>query len=76
LFFSALREKIGVREMDLVLTSTTTPDALIKQLVDKMPEMSAFATVIRLAVNQVYADEETVIRPGDEVAILTPVSGG
>ena len=29
-----------------------------------------------LAVNQEYASEQTPLRPGDEVAIIPPVSGG
>jgi molybdopterin converting factor small subunit len=29
-----------------------------------------------IAVNEEYAESETTLKPGDELAIFTPVSGG
>jgi len=76
LFFSVLRERVGLRELDLAISGVTSVDDLIAALADRVPEVEEYTSSIRLAVNCVYADSETLIRPGDEVAVITPVSGG
>jgi molybdopterin converting factor small subunit len=32
--------------------------------------------VVRLAVNHAYADEDRMVNEGDELALITPTSGG
>jgi len=76
LFFSVLREMVGIRELDLAISGVTSANDLIAAIADKVPEVGEFASCIRLAVNGIYADSNTLIRPGDEVAVITPVSGG
>ena len=71
-----LRERVGAREIDLEIDKDTTPEALVVMLTRRVPEIADFASSIRLAVNRIYAGPDTIIRPGDEVAVITPVSGG
>jgi len=76
LLFSVLREKLGVKELEIPLNDSTTVADLLRQLSDLSPEISLYSGMIRVAVNQVYVDEQATVRPGDEVALITPVSGG
>lgn len=53
-----------------------TVDELLRRLADEHRAVQAFLSCIRVAVNQEYVGESHVVGPGDEVALITPVSGG
>jgi molybdopterin synthase catalytic subunit len=69
--FAALRERAGVSEIDLDL-----PDgARVGDALDRLAELTGGVPVV-MAVNHEYADAEVRLRPGDELALIPPVSGG
>jgi len=76
LFFASYREKIGSQRVDITLPVGATVSDLISGLRSKGDEFSCLPETALVAVNQVYAGEETVLTDGDEVAFIPPVSGG
>jgi len=69
--FAVLRERAGAREIQLDLPDEArASDALaaLAGLVGDCP--------VVLAVNRSYADGDTVLSEGDEIALIPPVSGG
>ena len=69
--FAMLRERAGRAELALEL-----PDGA--RVRDALAELRGLAEGVPLvmAVNREYADEERVLDPGDELALIPPVSGG
>jgi molybdopterin converting factor subunit 1 len=69
--FAMLRERAGRAELALEL-----PDGA--RVRDAIAELRGLAEGVPLvmAVNREYADEERVLDPGDELALIPPVSGG
>jgi molybdopterin converting factor small subunit len=76
LFFSVLRERVGRGEIDVSIGSGACASQLLDELSRVYPAMDAFRGITRIAVNQIYVDEFVELREGDEVALITPVSGG
>ena len=76
LWFSVLADHRGRRSEQMVLPVGSTAGELMDRLAEEMPVISDFRSYIRIAVNQSYADEQTVLKNGDEIALITPVSGG
>jgi sulfur-carrier protein len=80
LYFAWVRERIGVAEEDVTPPpEVTTVAALLEWLKGRGPGYGsalANAGVVRVAVNQVYAGADHRLRPGDEVALFPPVTGG
>ncbi|MEK7856411.1 MAG: MoaD/ThiS family protein [Acidobacteriota bacterium] len=74
LFFGATSDAVGSRELELTADETTTARSLIDQLSRNYPALANHKLLI--AVNEEYADAETVVHDGDEIAIFTAVSGG
>jgi len=75
-WFSILAEKRN-RRIELVSVSEqSTVQTLMDSLADDFPEFQKFRNYIRVAVNEQYADADTQLSEGDEVAFITPVSGG
>ena len=76
LWFSVLADHRGKRSEQIVLPGGSTAGELMDQLAKEMPVIADFRSFIRIAVNQSYVDEQTVLKNGDEIALITPVSGG
>ena len=75
--FAVLRERAGCDSVEIELPDgATVGDALerlaekpgLGELVERMP--------LRMAVNREYATTTTSIAPGDELAVIPPISGG
>jgi molybdopterin converting factor subunit 1 len=69
--FAMLRERAGTREITLEL-----PDgARVRDALERLDHLAAGLPLV-MAVNREYAPEEQVLDPGDELALIPPVSGG
>ncbi len=74
-FFGAAADLAGVRETELQ-TGEITLDGLWSLLAERHPELSPMRNNLAFAINEEYARGDDRVRPGDEVAVLPPVSGG
>jgi MoaE-MoaD fusion protein len=69
--FAGLRERAGAAEVELEL-----PDgAVVRDALARVATIAGDIPVV-MAVNQEYADAEAPLHPGDELALIPPVSGG
>ncbi len=69
--FAMLRERAGAREISLEL-----PDgARVADAIDALGELASGLPLV-MAVNREYARQDQVLDPGDELALIPPVSGG
>ena len=75
-FFSVLREAFGAGVVEVELDPGTTGEELVAMLAASNEEVEKLHSVIRLAINDEYVDPETALNDGDDVAVITPVSGG
>ena len=75
LLFGAAADRAGTRETQ-VPTGETTLEELWLLLAERHPGLSPMRDTLAFAVNGEYARGDTLISPGDEVAVLPPVSGG
>ena len=73
--FGRLRE-ILASEIVAELPSPATVADLWSILRQQYPELAAYDGAVAIAVNQSFAALSTALEPGDEIALLPPVSGG
>jgi molybdopterin converting factor subunit 1 len=73
--FGITREIVGSRVLEIDMPDGQTVSALKVELMKQYPAFSGLRSMY-IAVNQGYAEEETVLREGDEIALIPPVSGG
>ena len=76
LFFSVIKEALERSTMKVSLGRGSNAGALLDQLANDHAIIRDHRAVIRLAVNTSYAKESVALNDGDEVALITPVSGG
>ncbi len=75
LYFGVSRDQTNKDEEDLVLMENLTAGELKKKLMEMYPNLEDVQS-FALAVNESYADDEVMLKEGDTVAIIPPVSGG
>lgn len=74
--FASFRDIVGAKEEDLTLPDGTTVQGLLEHYISRFPQMAKFREHIILSVNKDYGAPARVLRDGDEVSFLPPVSGG
>jgi molybdopterin converting factor subunit 1 len=69
--FAILRERAGGNELELELPDS----ARVSDALEALGDVTQGLKVV-LAVNREYVPADTVLQPGDELALIPPVSGG
>ena len=72
--FARARELAGTNRD--VFEATTVGEVIEAAVARYGPDFAALLPTCRVWLNGDPADHATVVRPGDEVAVLPPVSGG
>lgn len=84
LFFASLKEQLNCSSIDLSINSLTDNDTtlnvkkVLHEIVNLHPNWQKHLqnSTLLFAVNQTMANENTVVKQGDEIAIFPPVTGG
>jgi molybdopterin converting factor subunit 1 len=76
LLFGRVREIVGAPEVRMPAAPGETAATLVESLVARHPALAEWKPFIRVAVNREYAPAERAVAPGDEIALIPPVSGG
>ena len=74
--FASLREAAGQERLELELPDGAKVEDAWRRLSSDHPALESRRQSLGAAVNRAYAGFETVLRDGDEVAFIPPVSGG
>ena len=75
LLFGAAADRAGTRQVELPVDGGTLAD-LWTFLVEGHPDLAPMRDTLAFAINGEYARMDAGVSPGDEVAVLPPVSGG
>lgn len=73
--FAAAADAVGARRLEGDWAGQSA-SALVALLAGQYPRLQPLVPVLAVAINREYAQKDQVIQPGDEVALIPPVSGG
>ncbi len=75
--FAVFRERVGSDSIELEVDDGATVAEALERLAER-PELTDLLErmPVRMAVNRDYADSDTQLSSGDELALVPPVSGG
>ncbi len=76
LFFATLRDKAGIRSVEIALQPGDTLGQLKTTLVEKYPNLSGLMEYCLASINHEYRFDESEIPADAEIAFFPPVSGG
>jgi molybdopterin converting factor small subunit len=67
---------VGAGRLSLELSDGSTLNELFNLLASEHPALTSLRPYTSFAVNREVVDPLTILRAGDEVALIQPVSGG
>ena len=75
-FFALYRERAGLSSLPFQLPDGATVADMTCSVRERFPRLAPAEVKIMVAVNAEYAEPEQVLRQGDDVCLIPPVSGG
>ncbi len=75
LAFGIAKDIVGGSRLPCEVDEGTDVEKLRDELFDRFPSLRNLAS-LAIAINSEYATDDQLIRPGDEVVLIPPVSGG
>ena len=76
LFFATLRDRAGIKNVELEIPVETTVQALKDLVVDAYPGLKETMETVVISINREFAFDESIVPENAEVAMFPPVSGG
>jgi molybdopterin converting factor subunit 1 len=76
LFFATLRERMGVRSLEMDIPLNMTVEGLKEKLSSDYPNLKESLKSVLISINQEYAFDEALIPANAEIGMFPPVSGG
>lgn len=74
--FAVYQDAYGVAELHQELPPQTRVSALLDVLIREHPELAPWRDLTRFGINLQFVEPDTILRQGDEVVLIPPVSGG
>lgn len=74
--FAAYQEAYGLPELILEVPPETTVAKVRDRLIAEHPELEQWRDLTRFGVNLHFVEADTVLKTGDEIVLIPPVSGG
>ena len=75
-FFALYRERAGCSVAQVTVPAESTVADLVATVRELYPRLAPPDVKVVVAVNEEYAEPETLLHPGDEICLIPPVSGG
>ena len=75
-FFAGIVPLVGEKHIDVAIAAGTTVAALKDRLAETYPVLEAFMSTYVLAVEEEVQSPDHVLRDGDTVDLIPPISGG
>ena len=74
--FARYREATGQGQVDLELPENGTVETAWSAVVDRHPQLAQYRPFTLFAVGHDYVEPDHLLKPGDELSLFPPVSGG
>lgn len=76
LFFATIRDRAGVKFLEMDIPADLTIQGLKDKLSADYPNLKQSMQSVLITINREYAFDEAVVPPNAEIGMFPPVSGG
>ncbi len=76
IYFASVKDVTGIRMESMDISNDTSIREILSKILIFYPKLKSMLNIIQVSVNYKVVDFNTVLKDGDEVALLPPISGG
>ena len=76
LFFATIRERMGIKSLELDVATDLTIQGLKDTLSEEYPKVKDSMKSVLITINREYVFDEAIIPLNAEIGMFPPVSGG
>ncbi len=74
--FAVYQEALGVPEKEMQLPAGTTVGEVRDRIIQAHPVLARWKDLTRFGLNLQFVNADTLLKQGDELVLIPPVSGG
>ena len=74
--FAIYQEAYGQTEIQRTFPPGTAIATVLEQILQEKPQLAPWQTITRFGCNHQFVPGETLLKDGDEIVLIPPVSGG
>ncbi len=74
--FAIYQEALGTPEISYQFPANTPVKAVLDRTIALQPQLAKWRDVTRFGIDREFVDPDTIMRDGDEIVLIPPVSGG
>lgn len=74
--FAIYQETFNQEDLELQISPNMKVIEVLKQLLETKPQLKQWLTITRFGINCEFVKSDTIVKDGDEIVFIPPVSGG
>jgi molybdopterin synthase sulfur carrier subunit len=74
--FAAYQDAYGAPDLVLEVPQNTTVEQVCDRILHDRPQLAPLKATTQFGVNLEFVSSDTVVKNGDEIVLIPPVSGG
>lgn len=74
--FAAYQDAYGTPELSLDLPQGATVEQVCDRILRDRPQLAPLKSITQFGVNLEFVSPDTIVKNGDEIVLIPPVSGG
>lgn len=74
--FAVYQETFGQEELELQIPAQTSVIKVLETLITDKPQLQKWVNLTRFGINLEFVESDTMVKDGDEIVFIPPVSGG
>jgi len=75
-FFASARDIVGKKDIEMEIEKNCKVEDIMESIFEEYPELKDMKDQLLISVNKDRTDKNEILKDGDEIAVMPPVTGG
>jgi len=75
-FFASARDIVGKKDLEMEIKKNCKVGDVMENLFEKYPDLQEMEDHLLISVNKDRTGKDEILKDGDEIAVMPPVTGG
>ncbi len=75
-FFASARDTVGEKDLKMEIKKNSKVEDVMENLFEEYPDLQEMEDHLLISVNKDRTGKDEILKDGDEIAVMPPVTGG